>query len=66
MSHDRYTELVKLIDQCENDGHLNAARALVQAYRLQRGGLSRELQSEIAELSNLINQKQYEFNRLQL
>ena len=59
----RYEEIVKLISECQCEEHLNAARALVQSYRAQRGGVSVTLYEETNTLIDMINEKQVELNK---
>jgi len=60
----KYKELLDVISQCTDDESVNGARAMVQAYRIQRGGHNVALQAEITELSLLIIEKEQELNQL--
>ncbi len=65
MASNRYQELVELIDDCKNAGHLSTIRALIQGYRLQKGGFSPALKVEIDQLHELVTKREKEINQLE-
>lgn len=64
MASARYNQLVDEIENCKTEEELNAARAAVNAYRIQRGGIEIQLLEEVKNLTRLINNRLNELNRL--
>lgn len=65
MAKTRYLELVELIEDCKHSGHLSTIRALIQGYRLQKGGFSPALKIEIDQLHELVAKREKEINKLE-